>query len=219
MTAEAYPVLSSVLLCGERADLWDTTSLTRRTLIFGLDHWSYPRGLKWGRLVVPGNAAKQKSSRKQALEFLTQGAWRLIVLFGSKASRVFGHEGPFFTHALDFAFARVPVVSLPPPLSRREWRGPLVDRARDLLRKASPDLPWGVLDDPLARVSFAFRLAAEAALWMEVLPVELRDKSKWDSTDHMVALDGFEHRGLPRVSAELLIARCREIVTPEEAAA
>ena len=191
----------SALLCGDQSELGGGP-LSRLTRIMGLDDRFCPVTWKLGPL-----PRTKRAAQKRAGEFITQEAWRVIVMLGRKAAAAFFHEGPFFTGALD-RLGRVPLVSLPPP-SSSEWRDHLVHRARELLREAAPDLPWGVFDDPLARLAYVIRLEAEDTFWAAAVPADLRRKPLWDAGDLMVALDAAEEHGLPRVYGERLVARYR----------
>lgn len=95
----------------------------------------------------------KKQARERAFELLSPAApWNVIVLLGRKVAETY--EKLVFDGAPLVAFSSrtgcpgITLVALPHPSGRNAalWNPRARDRARDLLRAAVPEVPWGLAD-------------------------------------------------------------------------
>lgn len=114
--------------------------------IVGLSEEAY---LALHRKNLCDDAWSNARARIRARELLDSSApWRVIVLLGRKVTETFEKvvlEGPLVAFATRACCPSMTLISLPHPSGRNSalWNRKAIDRARQLLREAAPEVPWG----------------------------------------------------------------------------
>jgi hypothetical protein len=122
--------------------------------IFGLPEDQY---LALHRKNLCDDTWSAKRARERALELLTPHAsWKVIVLLGRKVAETFekialdgASLSPFATKT---CCPGMTLVALPHPSGRNAalWPPKARDRARQILRAAAPEIPWGSFEEGTA---------------------------------------------------------------------